>query len=83
MDGKSFAKFAKDSNLIDKNLTAADADLIFAKVKVNKSERRIIFNEFKHALDLISIKKGIQFDHLAAFIVDTNHGPVLKATKVD
>jgi hypothetical protein len=46
MDGKSFAKFAKDSNIIDKNLTAADVDLIFAKVKVNKSERRIIFNEF-------------------------------------
>jgi Ca2+-binding EF-hand superfamily protein len=62
MDGKSFAKFAKDSHLIDKSLTQADVDLIFAKVKVTKSERRISFEEFFHSLELMSSKKGIDFN---------------------
>ena len=42
MEGKSFAKLAKDCKLLDKKLTATDIDLIFAKVK-DKSERRITF----------------------------------------
>ena len=42
MDGKTFAKLAKDTKILDKNLTATDIDLIFAKVK-DKSERRITF----------------------------------------
>jgi len=33
MEGKSFAKFAKDCKLIDKKFTATDVDLIFAKAK--------------------------------------------------
>jgi len=33
MDGKTFAKFAKDSKLLDKKLTATDVDLAFNKVK--------------------------------------------------
>jgi hypothetical protein len=40
MEGKSFAKLAKDCGLLDKKLTATDVDLIFAKVK-DKAERRI------------------------------------------
>lgn len=43
MEGKSFAKLAKDAKLIDKKLTATDVDLIFAKVK-DKAERRITFD---------------------------------------
>ncbi len=46
MEGKSFAKLAKDCSLLDKKLTAADVDLIFAKVKINKTERKIGFKEF-------------------------------------
>jgi len=42
MEGKSFAKVAKDCKLIDKKVTATDIDLIFAKIK-DKSERRITF----------------------------------------
>ena len=42
MDGKSFAKMAKDCKLIDKKLTTTDIDLTFAKVK-DKSERRITY----------------------------------------
>jgi Ca2+-binding EF-hand superfamily protein len=46
MDGKSFAKVAKDLKLIDpENLTATDVDLIFAKIK-EKGARRINFTEF-------------------------------------
>lgn len=49
MEGKSFAKLAKDCKLIDKKLTATDVDLIFAKVK-DKSERRITFAQFESGL---------------------------------
>ena len=83
LDGKSFAKFAKDSHLIDKSLTQADVDLIFAKVKVNKTERRISFDEFINSLELMSTKKGINYKQLACYIAETNHGPILTATKVD
>ena len=33
MDGKTFAKLAKDCKILDKKLTATDIDLIFAKAK--------------------------------------------------
>lgn len=45
MDGKTFAKLAKDCKIIDKKLTATDIDLIFAKAK-KKTERKITFAEF-------------------------------------
>jgi hypothetical protein len=40
MDGKTFAKMAKDTKILDKALTATDIDLIFAKVK-DKTARKI------------------------------------------
>lgn len=40
MDGKTFAKFSKDSQLLNKNLTSTDIDLIFEKVKT-KGKRTI------------------------------------------
>ena len=43
MDGKSFAKSAKDSGLLCKKLTATSVDLIFAKIKA-PSERRINYD---------------------------------------
>lgn len=45
MEGKIFAKVAKDCGLLDKKLTPTDVDLIFAKVKA-KSERRITYEQF-------------------------------------
>ena len=33
MDGKAFVKVAKDSGLLDKKVSAAGMDLIFAKIK--------------------------------------------------
>jgi len=42
MDGKTFAKLAKDCKILDKKLTATDIDLVFAKVKT-KELRKIDF----------------------------------------
>lgn len=42
MEGKTFAKLAKDCKLVDKKLSPTDVDLIFAKVK-DKTERRITY----------------------------------------
>jgi len=42
MDGKTFAKLSKDCKILDKNLTATDIDLIFAKIK-DKSARKITY----------------------------------------
>jgi hypothetical protein len=64
MDGKSFAKMAKDLKLIDtKNLVATDVDLIFAKIK-DKTARRISFAEFKNGLSLFAQKKGISLSKI-------------------
>lgn len=45
MDGKTFAKFAKDTGCVDKALTATDVDLVFAKVK-DKAARKINYAQF-------------------------------------
>lgn len=58
MDGKTFAKLAKDCKILDKQLTATDIDLIFAKAK-QKTERKINFTEFQNAVALCAQKKGI------------------------
>ena len=42
MDGKTFAKLAKDCNILDKKLTPTDMDIIFAKIK-DKAARKINF----------------------------------------
>jgi len=81
MEGKSFAKLTKDCQLIDKKLTAADVDLIFAKIK--KPDRKIGFPEFIDGLTLLSQKKGVPQEELAYFIATSNQGPILKATKAD
>jgi hypothetical protein len=64
MEGKSFAKLARDCHLIDKRLTAADVDLAFAKCKIHKNERKIGFKEFVHGLEILAEKKGITYDEL-------------------
>ena len=49
MDGKGFAKLAKDTKLIDKKLTNTDVDLIFSKIK-ERTARRITFPQFADGL---------------------------------
>jgi len=42
MDGKTLAKLAKDTGILDKKLTPTDIDLVFAKVK-DKAARKITY----------------------------------------
>jgi hypothetical protein len=46
MDGKVFAKFAKDCKVISKSVTTTDVDLAFAKIK-DKAARKINFQQFE------------------------------------
>ncbi|KAJ3124115.1 hypothetical protein HK098_001384 [Nowakowskiella sp. JEL0407] len=57
MDGAKFAKFARDTKLIDgKRIVSTDIDIIFNKVK-SKGARRIDWDEFQNGLKLIAEKR--------------------------
>jgi len=81
MDGKTFAKMAKDTKILDKNLTATDIDLIFAKVK-DKAARKINFTQFLKGVEECATKKKITFEALEQKILSVG-GPVFTGTKVD
>ena len=49
MDGKTFAKCAKDCKIINKKCTNTDIDLIFAKSK-ERTARKITCQQFINAL---------------------------------
>ena len=71
MDGKAFSKLCKDCKLIDSKLTATDVDLIFANNKVkNKAERKITFQQFTVALELVAEKKGAPVSDIQQKIVE-------------
>jgi len=81
MDGKTFAKMAKDTKILDKKLTATDIDLIFAKVK-DKTARKITYQQFVNGITECASKKGITFDALSDKILATG-GPVFTGTKTE
>lgn len=81
MEGKSFAKLAKDTKLIDKKLTATDVDLIFAKIK-DKSERRITYEQFRNGLEMFAEKKGVTTEDVHHTILSSG-GPKYAGTKAD
>ena len=81
MEGKTLVKVAKDCSLLDKLVTTTDIDLIFAKVKT-KGAKKITYQQFCSALDLISIKKGIPLQTLEAKILSVG-GPVFTGTKTE
>jgi hypothetical protein len=58
MDGKVFAKFAKDCKVINKKCTTTDIDLIFAKVKEPKTARKINFQQFLAAIGECAAKRS-------------------------
>jgi len=81
LDGRSWTKLCRDCHLIDKRLTATDADLIFARV-VPSGQRRIDFGRFEAALRLVAEKKSV--DELAVRrAVAGSSGPTLNATKTE
>lgn len=59
MDGKTFAKFAKDCGLLDKKLTSTDIDLTFAKIKTSSAVRTITFAQFEKGVQTMADKKGV------------------------
>ena len=79
MDGKTFAKFTKDTKLLDKKLTSTDVDLIFAKIKT-KTERKINYSQFENGLKFLAEKKGVGFDDLADKVLSTG-GPLTPVPK--
>jgi hypothetical protein len=69
MDGRSFAKLAKDcKGMLDKNLSPADVDLAFARVKKSPAERKINFEEFIQAVEILAGKKGVSTESLCDMI---------------
>jgi hypothetical protein len=81
MDGKTFAKLAKDCKIVDKNCTATDIDLIFAKVK-DKTARKINYSQFENALDLCATKKKVTAAALRDKLCAAG-GPVFTGTKAE
>lgn len=82
MDGKTFAKFAKDCGLLDKKLTTTDIDLIFSKVKGTSAVRKISYDQFKTGVSQMATKKGVSEDELHKTILSTG-GPHFAGTKAD
>ena len=81
MDGRQFAKFAKDCKLLDKKLTSTDIDIFFQKIK-EKSARKINFPQFEKGLHLCAEKKGTSFEELSDHCIESG-GPKFTATKAD
>ncbi|GBG80331.1 hypothetical protein CBR_g30699 [Chara braunii] len=81
MDGGKFAKFCRDGGLLDKQFTATAVDLIFSKVKP-KGDRKINYDEFVQALELIAEAKGISMDDLKHQIMGAG-GPSSSGTVPD
>jgi hypothetical protein len=80
MDGKSFAKLAKDCGILDKKLTPTEIDLIFAKTK-DHSVRKITYDQFAgRGIQLMAEKKGISAEQLAGDIQKAG-GPQFHGTK--
>ncbi len=83
LEGKGFAKIAKDcKTLVDgKHVTYAEVDLAFTKVK-GQGERKIGFQEFLSALDILATRKGQTLQQLSLLVTKhCQHGPKLKGTK--
>lgn len=83
MDGKSFLKLCRDSQLNDRCLTTTELDLIFTKV-VPKGHRRIDLRCFHHALWHIAEKKGVDVQAVCSHIALLgSNGPILHGTKAE
>jgi hypothetical protein len=81
MDGKAFAKLCKDCKLLSPKFTTTDVDLIFANNKVkNKADRKIDFQQFLIAIELIAERKGVSVESVKDKIIATG-GPETNNTQ--
>jgi len=81
MDGKIFAKVAKDCKIINKKCTNTDIDLIFAKSK-ERTARKITYQQFIVALGHCATKRGEEMAALEASILSQG-GPVFAGTQAE
>eukprot|EP00775_Hariotina_reticulata_P004264 gene4264-4515_t len=63
LDGFRFAKLCREAGLVDRSFSSTAADLIFTKVKA-KGAKKISFEEFNHALEMIAAAKCITIEQL-------------------
>jgi hypothetical protein len=82
MDNAKFAKFCRDTKMLDKKFTATDADLAFSKAKP-AGQRKLTFAVFRDkALPLIAAKKGCSVEEVIAQACGGG-GPSSSGTKAE
>lgn len=83
MDSRTFVKILKDSNLLNKKLTAVDADITFASVKT-KGSKRINYDQFVEAIKCLVNKHHLDYnDFVSKLCNEASNGPILYGTKAD
>lgn len=81
MDGASFLKVAKDSQILDKTVTDVIIDLVFAKI-VRKGERKISLDQFNEGLMEIAERKNTDYSIVVSAVIKCG-GPQFVGTKTD
>lgn len=79
MDGASFAKLCRDSGLLGGKLNSTAVDIAFSKAK-GKGARKMSFNEFENALELLAGSKGVPGEELRQKVA-ASAGPMCNATQ--
>ncbi|QDZ23143.1 hypothetical protein HOP50_09g56830 [Chloropicon primus] len=82
MDGVTFSKLFKDSGLMGEGqgqVNTIRIDLAFNAVKP-KGDRRIVFAQFRQAVDLLSRDMGITYEELSSKIAECK-GPIFAGTE--
>lgn len=74
MDGARFCKYCQDCKVLGKGVTRTDVDLAFAKCK-DKGARRVNFDQFLKALNLLASRRDLALDTLVARCI-AFQGPV-------
>ncbi|CXJ25977.1 p25-alpha family protein, putative [Plasmodium berghei] len=83
MDSRTFVKILKDSKLLNKKITAVDADITFAKVKTQGS-KRIKYDQFVEAIKYITEKNKLDYDQFVEKLCnEASNGPILYGTKAE
>jgi hypothetical protein len=59
MDASHFSKILKDAKLVDNEMTMADVDIIFNRLR-NPKEKMLALPQFERALKFCAEKKGVQ-----------------------
>ncbi|KAJ3379779.1 hypothetical protein HDU84_006415 [Entophlyctis sp. JEL0112] len=87
MDGSKWAKFARDSGILDRRITSTEIDIVFNKVKA-KTARRIGWDEFVEGVKMIAEKKYPDrhpqdaFTQIMHDVCVKAEGPIARATSV-